>query len=774
MEETAILNVTHTFFSAKAEDMDRRAASVDPRASHTDDHDHRAGRSASVMPSRDMSQGRAYLGLDSFFAEARSQSTSAFSRGQSQPPSLSRIASSAELAEMAEAEHLPLPSVIGREWGPAPAYEVVPSMPGSPEVGFAADSSEVDSLDLSSLQAQSRRAASAPGQRLRTDRSPAPGRSPLGPSRMASHRGDSMSPLDRVESGASTNSSVSRNSTASANESESPSGVSPHSSSRPPSISERGRSNRLLPHLQIDSSAGPSTAVSSEAHSPAGSIHSPRRSVSALPSAMRQSGSQPPASRSASKARFSLAGLGDALRGKSVSRSRTREDSGESRGRSRDTSPDTVRDSRASSRGRKTALKSLRQALSGPTDEVEEEGGADKVVSHGWKEFRAGTYTYPISLSIPGSLPPSIVSDFGFVSYSLKATVVRSGALTANLSSSTEVLLVSAPGTEDTEESESIVVERFWESQMKYHVALSGKSFPIGGRIPLTIRLSPMAKVKLYRITASLEQKTTYFALGRKLTRHETPKKFPLLRVDFKDGSPLLPILDGQANEEHPLKDWFAVGGDQVEGERGVGCLDPLGPWQLESFIPLPDCSTRVGFSTNHEKANISVSHVVKVTLRVERGDDDFLDSKGKRKLWDVIIEAPVHLLSCRCTATILPPYTSPDSGDNSPSVHGSAAAGGSTPFTQPPDCGAHGTPGGGHHSARAVTPLHLTAQPPTRAPSPGRVHDPPTTSIDQTLLFERLVSGQVGTGGEVPPTYREVAVDEEDEGRGRAETRQL
>jgi len=314
----------------------------------------------------------------------------------------------------------------------------------------------------------------------------------------------------------------------------------------------------------------------------------------------------------------------------------------ESRGRSRDASPDTVRNSeRGVSRGRKTALKSIRDVLTGADGAQldgtgsDDEGEAQAAHHHGWKEFRAGTYTYPISIAVPGSLPPSILADFGFVTYTLKASVHRAGALTANLSSSTEVLLVSAPGAEDTEEAESIVVERFWESQMKYHVALSGKAFPIGGRIPITIRLSPMAKVKLYRITATLEQKTTYFAVGRKLTRHETPKKFPLLRVDFKDPKePLLPILsdDPNALKEHPLKDWFVnVGGS--ESNETPSCLDPLGPWALESFIPLPDCSTRVGFTTNHDKANISVSHVVKVTLRVERGDDEFLDSKGKRKV---------------------------------------------------------------------------------------------------------------------------------------------
>lgn len=43
------------------------------------------------------------------------------------------------------------------------------------------------------------------------------------------------------------------------------------------------------------------------------------------------------------------------------------------------------------------------------------------------------------------------------------------------------------------------------------------QSFPIGGQIPLTIRLSPLAKVKVFRISAQLEQKTSYFASGESL-----------------------------------------------------------------------------------------------------------------------------------------------------------------------------------------------------------------------------------------------------------------
>jgi hypothetical protein len=145
---------------------------------------------------------------------------------------------------------------------------------------------------------------------------------------------------------------------------------------------------------------------------------------------------------------------------------------------------------RNESRGRKTALKVLRDRLTAGLDgsvvpmtiDSDDEGEVDeeslrrgREISKGWKEFKAGTYTYPISIPIPASLPPTLAADFGNVAYTLKATIHRAGALTTNLTTTSEIVLVACPGQDDTEESESIVVERAWENQLIYHIALSGK-----------------------------------------------------------------------------------------------------------------------------------------------------------------------------------------------------------------------------------------------------------------------------------------------------------
>ncbi|SCV71612.1 BQ2448_3200 [Microbotryum intermedium] len=548
-------------------------------------------------------------------------------------------------------------------------------------------------------------------------------------------------------------------------------------------------------------------------------------SVGGAPRSSSRGGAPP---RSSSRGgRFSLAGIGEALRGKSTSKVREQSSArdemngrGESLSSRREPSPDSGHQlatgiiTRDQSRGRKTALKVLRAALTagGGGGYREGDGGVegdndnsdDEISATGWKEFRAGTYTYPISIAIPVSLPPTISASFGHVTYELKATVHRAGALTSNLTASTEIVLISAPSQDDTEENESIVVERFWETQMKYNVALSGKlifvplggrlqSFAIGSQIPLSIRLDPMAKIKVHRITAVLEQKTNYFASGRKLTRHETPKKFPLLRIEHKDPKePLLPILsdDPKAISDHPLADFFI--NPDTSNDTTPALLDPLGPWHIESYLQLPTCASKIAFSTHHEQSNIATSHNIKVMLRVERGDDDYLDSKGNRKLWDVIIESPIHILACQCAQNALPAY-SPASGGTTRGQNGSAAIGG----TGLP-CEVHSPPStiGGSISSNARRPSSATRTDRSRSrvrnaaivaaaavaaaasPYPHRAESPhpsiPASELEQTnALFARLVAGEEMPSGEVPPTYGATmgGSDEdqdEDESRGR------
>ncbi|KAJ9097265.1 hypothetical protein QFC21_004934 [Naganishia friedmannii] len=467
------------------------------------------------------------------------------------------------------------------------------------------------------------------------------------------------------------------------------------------------------------------------------------------------------------------AGRSPSRSGRGTSASRTRDERSESR-----------------SRGRHIGLKVLTGALKGDDDDGE---GV-----HNWKEFRKGTYNYPISFSVPASCPPTIHADFGSVVYRLKATVVRVGALSPNFVEEQEVTLIASPGEDDLEETENVIVERQWEDQLRYLIALSGKAFPIGGQIPMSLRFMPMSKCKIYRLSATIEEKIDYFALDKRVARHEAVKKYPLmaLKHDGKPPEPLLPILSEstEAIWTSPLAAFAvqAMTGNDTEDDAVASLLNPVGPWYLDTTLQVPDCSSRIRFTTKHAKTNMSISHWLKLIIRVERGDDVAVDAKGRRKQFDIIIETPLHLLDCRSNSqwNSLPTYL-PDSRPTAAStavhcrIHNGRGAIGQVPLELSPGLINSTTvtratsntrgvryspspaPGG---TARSLSAVRSASD---RGSSIGgdasETVEVPDTLLERNIVFDRLVSGQETEAGEAPPAYDEVLQHEAREARSRS-----
>lgn len=70
---------------------------------------------------------------------------------------------------------------------------------------------------------------------------------------------------------------------------------------------------------------------------------------------------------------------------------------------------------------------------------------------------------------------------------------------------SREVVLIASPGEDDLDESDNIVVQREWDSQMHYAIIISGRAFPIGSSIPLHVTFMPLTKIKIFRISVVVE-----------------------------------------------------------------------------------------------------------------------------------------------------------------------------------------------------------------------------------------------------------------------------
>ncbi|KAJ3724379.1 hypothetical protein C8R42DRAFT_577629 [Lentinula raphanica] len=98
------------------------------------------------------------------------------------------------------------------------------------------------------------------------------------------------------------------------------------------------------------------------------------------------------------------------------------------------------------------------------------------------------------------------------------------------------------------------------------------------------------------------------------------------------------------------------------------------GPWTLSLSLPpeLVDVGRGLLPSNKNKRSNVTISHLLKCVIRVERGeleDDDAQDEElnpdeqPKRKLFDIVVQTPIQILSVSVAlATLYCPCSFPKS----------------------------------------------------------------------------------------------------------------
>ncbi|CDO78015.1 hypothetical protein BN946_scf184907.g5 [Trametes cinnabarina] len=439
-----------------------------------------------------------------------------------------------------------------------------------------------------------------------------------------------------------------------------------------------------------------------------------------------------------------------------------------------------------------STLEKVSEALGFELDDGREHGD-------GWKEFRRGVYTYPVSFAIPANSPPTLHVDYGSVTWKLKAVVHRPGAFKAKMQASQDITVIATPCEDDTEESESIIVERQWDTQMQYLIAISGRSFPLGGTMPISITFMPWTKMKIHRISVLIEERVEYWTQFKRVARTDPINRVSLLALKYpkKDGPPILPLNsdDPDVLRQSPLME--VIDPDDDLGEIVSSLMGP-GPWTIRKDLQLPKAGESLHTTNKNRRSNISVSHMLKIIFRVERGDDNAVDPQtGKRKLFDIVVQTPVHILSHLCNPEYisLPPYSQlPNSATSVPSAAQPALSVLSDgdiyvppPLINPAHFADSGpSSGSGSHtpirspsiSARPSTTSSLSGHSPgpgylqrmesglseeslpsgAQSPLPGRPgrnsrerHQP--AAVAQTLA---AAAGEVSEEGEAPPPYED------------------
>ncbi|KAK2813403.1 hypothetical protein FQN50_000719 [Emmonsiellopsis sp. PD_5] len=302
-------------------------------------------------------------------------------------------------------------------------------------------------------------------------------------------------------------------------------------------------------------------------------------------------------------------------------------------------------------------------------------GGAS-VARKGYKLFHPGEYLYNFELPIDSRFPETIKSDQGWVKYTLEGRIERAGAFRPNLLGCCEVPFIRGPTEGSLAYVEPIAISRTWENQLRYDVIISGKSFPIGGMVPIAFKLTPFTKVACHRIRVLVTENSQRWT--NKTRVHKVHSKTLLLfekiagRKSYSmfEGSHVRVTAGGGVPYDQRCQ--AANGNENFTAASNTNLLGDLesdfeaGPTEMEFEVQLPTCKQLaeaeparcLHFDTTYK--NLEINHWIKIILRLSKPDDQ---DPTKRRNFEVSIDSPFRIMPCLATQSNLnlPSYSHPE-----------------------------------------------------------------------------------------------------------------
>lgn len=123
------------------------------------------------------------------------------------------------------------------------------------------------------------------------------------------------------------------------------------------------------------------------------------------------------------------------------------------------------------------------------------------------------------------------------------------------------------------------------------------------------------------------------------------------LKDPEKGHTPILPLTETDPRKS-PLyalvrEDLEYTGQPEEEraAELATEWMGP-GPWPLRFNVEIVNTCGALRPTNMNKKGNITVSHMLMITMRIEKAPTDEGEGGSKRRLYDIIIQYPIHLLS--------------------------------------------------------------------------------------------------------------------------------
>jgi len=146
-------------------------------------------------------------------------------------------------------------------------------------------------------------------------------------------------------------------------------------------------------------------------------------------------------------------------------------------------------------------------------------------------------------------------------------------------------------------------------------------------------------------------ERVDYYTQMCRIARTDPISRYTLLSVkgEGKGADPLLPLESDSPNalRNSPLFTLVDPRSTDAELSETASSLMGPGPWTFHQDLQLPKSCSEIRLTNRNRRSNIIITHVIKVIMRVERGDDVHVDGKtGKRKLFDIVVQTPILILS--------------------------------------------------------------------------------------------------------------------------------
>lgn len=325
---------------------------------------------------------------------------------------------------------------------------------------------------------------------------------------------------------------------------------------------------------------------------------------------------------------------------------------------------------------------SLQHVQSRSFGKGESSNGARTVAQKGYKWFPRGDYIYNFELPVDSRFPETVRSEMATIKYELEAMVERSGAFRPNLLGTREVPFVRTPSDGSLEHVEPIAITRTWDDQLHYEVIISGKAFPIGAKVPIAFKLTPLAKVACHRIRVYITESVQQWS--KRKTAHRVDVTRKIMLFEKRPDAPFVSAFPGSAVRVTAGGgiDWdrraAAANGEESVNPGRTSLLGDIesdfgaGPTEMEFDVQLPTCSMmkeRDMSQRLHCDASfdhVAVNHWIKIVLRLSKPDEK---DSSKRRHFEISIDSPFHVMSClaRQANIYLPAYSAPSSLQTDP-----------------------------------------------------------------------------------------------------------